>query len=346
MLQTKENQIVAKAHHLKGKTAAQANKTIKSELTAALHVYFAELEEMGSPRAIRVVRDKLGGFGIRDDDVDIIELATSVSKCGLYKRFCNGRGWDPQTDSIGKMEMVPMDGQDQQQVPSWPTFLDFWKVNYLKLIVPKARQVICGDCWMFANSFQKLNRSVASNGEDDVVDKMNDYEVVQAEYEMREAEINRAKLHVERADAQRKGFNELSERAKSSRAESKPRSEHYCTIVVDYSQNLGLPHLGAEQAGESYYYCPLNVNGFGIVDQGTGKLVTYIYDEGEGGKCGNNVTSLIHKYLMDFGMLDINDPIVSLDIVMDNCAGQNKNCMVLRYLVWLREMGYFTKTQG
>jgi hypothetical protein len=69
-------------------------------------------------------------------------------------------------------------------------------------------------------------------------------------------------------------------------------------------------------------------------------------NEGEGGKGGNNVTSLLHKYLSGRGMLDAENPVLSLDIVMDNCSGQNKNHMVLRYLVWLREMGYFKNTQG
>jgi hypothetical protein len=32
-----------------------------------------------------------------------------------------------------------------------------------------------------------------------------------------------------------------------------------------------------------------HVYGFGIIDQATGKLVTYIYNEGEGGKGGNNM---------------------------------------------------------
>jgi hypothetical protein len=102
---------------------------------------------------------------------------------------------------------------------------------------------------------------------------------------------------------------------------------------MDYSQSLALPHFGEEQAGETYYYCPLNVYGFGIVHQSTGKLVTCIYNEGEGGKGCNNVTSLLHKYLSDRGMLDAENPIISLDIVMDNCSGQNKNHMVLQYLV-------------
>jgi hypothetical protein len=181
--------------------------------------------------------------------------------------------------------------------------------------------------------------------DDSLEDEFPDF--VQAEYEEREAAINKAKAHVEHANAQREEFNAYLAQATHDYLTKKPKSECRCTLVVDYTHNLSLPHLGKEQAGETYYYCPLNVYGFGIVDQATGKLVTYIYNEGEGGKGGNNVTSLLHKYLSDRGMLDAENPILSLDIVMDNYSGHNKNRMVLRYLVlWLREIGYFKNTQG
>jgi hypothetical protein len=226
---------------------------------------------------------------------------------------------------IGKMKMIEIAEQEQECVPSWFTFLYFWNVNYPKIVVPNARQDICGNCWMFANTFRKLNRTQLMD--DSLEEEFPDF--VQDEYEEREAAINKAKAHVERADAQREGFNAYSAQAKHDYLTEKPKSECRYTLVVDYAQNLSLPHLGEEQAGETDYYCPLNVYGFGIVDQATGKLITYIYNEGEGGKGGNNVTSLIHKYLSDRGMLDADNPILSLDIVMDNCSGQNKNRMVL-----------------
>ena len=38
------------------------------------------------------------------------------------------------------------------------------------------------------------------------------------------------------------------------------------TFVGDYCQNFGLPHFGNEQPGETYYYSPLGVYVFGIVN--------------------------------------------------------------------------------
>jgi len=37
-------------------------------------------------------------------------------------------------------------------------------------------------------------------------------------------------------------------------------------IVGDYAQNLGVPHFGGEQPGDTYYYSPLSVYCFGVVD--------------------------------------------------------------------------------
>ena len=70
-------------------------------------------------------------------------------------------------------------------------------------------------------------------------------------------------------------------------------------IVMDYSQNAGLPQFGDSQAGPTYYYSPITVNIFGIVDTSIegGRLDAYVYHEGEGAKGGNNVASLLMTYL-------------------------------------------------
>ena len=65
------------------------------------------------------------------------------------------------------------------------------------------------------------------------------------------------------------------------------------TFVGDYCQNFGLPHFGNEQPGETYYYSPLGVYVFGIVNYADEKMNAYAYHEGEGAKGGNNVCSLV-----------------------------------------------------
>jgi hypothetical protein len=101
------------------------------------------------------------------------------------------------------------------------------------------------------------------------------------------------------------------------------------TIICNFCQNMGLPQLGEHQAGATYYYLPLTVNCFGIADmyKKDATLTAYIYHEGEGKKGGNNVASLILKHLIDKGWTGNrhNKYAEELNIIMDNCAGQNKN---------------------
>ena len=66
------------------------------------------------------------------------------------------------------------------------------------------------------------------------------------------------------------------------------------TLIVDYCQNLQLPSFNKDQPGETYFYVPMNVYCLGIVECNStkDKLHAYMYTEKEGGKGGNNVTSL------------------------------------------------------
>jgi hypothetical protein len=116
------------------------------------------------------------------------------------------------------------------------------------------------------------------------------------------------------------------------------------TIICDYCQNMGLPQLGEHQAGATYYYSPLTINCFGIADVTLKepKLTAYIYHEGEGKKGGNNVASLIMKHIIDKGW-NVPHRGEELNIIMDNCAGQNKNRMVLRIAPLLIELNWYYK---
>jgi hypothetical protein len=72
-------------------------------------------------------------------------------------------------------------------------------------------------------------------------------------------------------------------------------------------------------------------------------LTAYIYHEGEGKKGGNNVASLILKHLIDKGWTGNrhNKYAEELNIIMDNCAGQNKNRIVLRLAALLVELRWY-----
>ena len=77
-------------------------------------------------------------------------------------------------------------------------------------------------------------------------------------------------------------------------------------------------------------------------------LHTHLYHEGEGQKGGNNVASLIMKTLIHMGLIvDEKTPGAGandvLNIVFDNCSGQNKNNMVLRLVPYLIGLNFFSQ---
>jgi len=69
----------------------------------------------------------------------------------------------------------------------------------------------------------------------------------------------------------------------------------------------------------------------------------HVYHEGVGKKGANNVVSLIMKTLIDNKIIREDEIGGELNIVFDNCSGQNKNNTVLKLASYLTEMRYFKK---
>jgi hypothetical protein len=67
----------------------------------------------------------------------------------------------------------------------------------------------------------------------------------------------------------------------------------------------------------------------------------HVYHEGVGKKGANNVSSLILKTLRLLNLLREDSVGGELNIVFDNCSGQNKNNTVLKLAAWIMAMGYF-----
>ena len=158
-----------------------------------------------------------------------------------------------------------------------------------------------------------------------------------------EERIYEACLHVNQARAQRLLCSQMIKAAEKDALANLPHSKTSRCLVMDFSQNAGLPQFGDSQAGPTYYYSPVNVNIFGIVDASVkgGALDAYVYHEGQGAKGGNNVASMLMLYLKRRGWLKRDEPGKELTIIMDNCVGQNKNNMVLRLANLLVECKFF-----
>lgn len=72
-------------------------------------------------------------------------------------------------------------------------------------------------------------------------------------------------------------------------------------------------------------------------------MYCHVYHEGVGQKGANNVCSLVVKTLTRLNLLRENEQGGELNVVFDNCSGQNKNYTVLKLLLWLVEMKYFKR---
>ena len=117
------------------------------------------------------------------------------------------------------------------------------------------------------------------------------------------------------------------------------------SLTIDMGQNIGLPNLAGEQAGDTYYMTAKNLFNFGVVDNETGKMNCYVWKEEDSKRGANNIVSCLHFEFKKRGVFEKKFKDGELFICGDNCAGQNKNETMLRYLVWLCESGYFSRVQ-
>lgn len=173
-----------------------------------------------------------------------------------------------------------------------------------------------------------------------------------APYVEGETAIMEASEHVREAKAQRDFVARMKEEARRCAQQALSPAESTFLFYFDFAQNIECPFFGQQQPGQTYYYSPLSLYLFGIVDacQETERLHAYCYHEGDGAKGGNNVVSMINRYLdMEKGMPRSRMTVTGnawgkhLVLVCDNCSGQNKNKMMIRYILYLVETKKFAK---
>ena len=237
-------------------------------------------------------------------------------------------------------------------VCSFFTFRKLWKDNFPLLKIRPPSEDICLQCHVFKHQFKftincRYNHNDSDDDESvDGVDNMEENErFADRRSEVEENIIIQAAVHVKHARAQRALANDKVKQASYTNDQENniDHKDKVQTIIMDYCQNLNLPHLGQDQPGDAYYFSPLSIYCFGICDAVTSHLSAFVYDESQGGKGGNNVASLLLQYVRE-NFVDPNlGPMMELNIVMDNCAGQNKNRMVIRMASYMLELQYFKR---
>ena len=133
------------------------------------------------------------------------------------------------------------------------------------------------------------------------------------------------------ARAQRLLYTDLISKARQDASSNLSHSDRSYTFVVDYGQNMEIPTFQDQQPGVTYYYSLLSIYNLGMVDQAHDNgdsdlkdhLFCHVYHEGVASKGANNVSSLIIKTLRMMGIMRDDDMGGELNIVFDNCSGQN-----------------------
>jgi hypothetical protein len=122
--------------------------------------------------------------------------------------------------------------------------------------------------------------------------------------------------------------------SKPNRMTRKPRRHKSKCLLQTSLKTWAFSNFVGKQPCKAYYLSPLNAFVFGVVDCSLQKttLSVHTYFETDGKKGSNNVASMLWKELTRKGLTTIGEKVTESNIIMDNCAGQNKNRMVIRLL--------------
>ena len=120
-------------------------------------------------------------------------------------------------------------------------------------------------------------------------------------------------------------------------SEDGKRKQDVLSISFDFMQNISLPKVPVV---ELFYLRQLTVNVFCITNIKNKTSSIYLYHEGEASKSPNEVCSFVYDNLKQ-----VPENIKEIRIFSDNCAGQNKNHALSRFLLFLTDSKRFTKIQ-
>ena len=273
-------------HGLCGRTSNNWDWTHYFDMTC----FFQNLEKEAQPRAMKLVRSLTGDGTVREElrnDEDVLELPSCYRKRGVYRTFLRELGYEIKTDNKGReIERINNSPFEDNVPPSWTSFRAFWKVKYPKLVIQPRAEDLCDDCVIFANQHKynkrRLRTALGEDSSDD--DSDNDEDLVCKEIRAESKEvIRKATEHVEMACKQRQLFNRKKDKAKQDRRNELSQEERTYCYVGDFAQNMCLPNFASEQPGATYYYSPLSVYPFGVVDGSTSpsRLTAHIFYEGK-----------------------------------------------------------------
>ena len=107
---------------------------------------------------------------------------------------------------------------------------------------------------------------------------------------------------------------------------SAPISAHYS---FDMAQQVFCPN-NPLQPGPMYFLTPRKCAIFGVCCESIPRQMTYLIDEAvDMGKGSNAIVSMLHHFFENHGLGE-----ERVHLHADNCGGQNKNAIMVQYLLW------------
>ena len=161
-----------------GLKARPSNCRVKPEVEEDLHAYFLSLQELGAPRATRLVSNLSAdkqkvNMELKDSDADLIKLPSCHRKRSLYRGFLLSQGWEAKFDNKSRQisleqagELVEEEATDKCPV-SWPTFCQYWEQHFPKLVIQRPAEDLCDDCVIFANQHKYIKRFCKETAEEE-----------------------------------------------------------------------------------------------------------------------------------------------------------------------------------
>eukprot|EP00978_Attheya_sp_CCMP212_P039671 scaffold208562_cov36-Attheya_sp.AAC.1 len=159
-------------HGLCGKQAVWMKSEKRKSCENALNTFFEELSSQAETHATRVVRERTKAT-LRDCNVDLVELPSSMTKRNLYEQFCYGRGYKMQVTATGSYG--PLNEANVREVDpeddSWPEgsvplpicsygyFWSYWKRNFPNLAIRPPSRDTCDECFGYSNALGVHTRS-------------------------------------------------------------------------------------------------------------------------------------------------------------------------------------------
>ena len=266
--------------------------------------------------------------------------------CTLCSNVCDGSypplsQYQPRKNDDDENDTVALllEDTDPQIVCSWRSFLRIWKeyLPYFKIRQPSLD--ICNLCNNYAKDITCARKpqmeSVCTflNNDNLFCPESHEESLLEKGFgNMQETHNNVVMLaskHVTAAKAQKRLAQIKVDKAIES-VDASPEN-NTVTLVLDYCQNLDLPHLGGEQPSDTYYFSSVWLYCLGIVDVIEDRLYAYLYDKASAKRGTNNVASILLYHVITFVIANFrySEEVQELNVRMDNCGGQNKNGTVI-----------------